>query len=349
MEMENPATGYQSAIGADSGEGPDTQEVGELLWAELHQNGTQQPNNFEWVPYLTTPAPAALLQDSAASPPSSDCPPSSRSTPEITPGFSIPPGLASWRQRLFEFDENEPLTLSLQQWEQYWPFFSNIWTRHRPPYNPKRKQTVRTYWDCRFHKEQAYKSLNTGSRKKVVRDEIGCGAKLIEVHDLLSSCRTFTMTGSHNHSIKELDMTKLNDGIQSWVDTQLLQGFSATAIEKVARGKGKDPFACKNLEDAGGHDLSVKSIHNASQRLNIRVPISRNAIGKVSIESQAREAFEWLQNHKEEWYSAYLDTSYRGESSPGLVFARKRTIGILRMRGVLTLMDSTHNTNKGEW
>jgi hypothetical protein len=57
------------------------------------------------------------------------------------------------------------------------------------------------------------------------------------------------MTGSHNHSLKELDMTKLNDGIQSWVKVQLRQGFSPIAIEKVARGEGKDPSSCKNLEE----------------------------------------------------------------------------------------------------
>jgi len=328
----------------------DTQFVGRLLWEELHE--TQAPSRFEW-------NPADILQPSAGSltPPSPPSAPPSTSTrssstssptPEVTPGFPVPSDLAQWRQRLFE-STGETITMSLEQWEQYWPFVTNFWTRNRQPYAPKRKRTVRTHWICRFHKEKAYKSLGTGKRDKQVREEIGCPAKLVEVHDCPTNRREFTMTGRHNHSITELDMTKRNDAIHSWVETQLLQGFSATAIEKVAKGKGKDPSARQNLLDAGGRYLSVRDIKNVAQRLNIRSTQPRHVAGKVSAREQAREAIEWLQTNQEEWHSAFLETTYKGSPSPGLLFARKTTLKILRERGVLTMMDSTHNTNKEEW
>jgi len=41
------------------------------------------------------------------------------------------------------------------------------------------------------------------------------------------------MTGHHNHSITELDMTKINSGDGDWVEVQLLRGFSCTVIENV--------------------------------------------------------------------------------------------------------------------
>jgi hypothetical protein len=61
------------------------------------------------------------------------------------------------------------------------------------------------------------------------------------------------------------------------------------------------------------------------------------------------EALEWLEEREEEWYSAYLETMYEGSISPGLAFGRKRTIQTLRDGGLLTLMDSKHNTNKEKW
>lgn len=323
--------------------GPDTQLVGQLLWEELHGNGTPQPPRFEWV---TTPvsaaSPAATQQPLAAAP-------ARISTPEITTGFCIPPDLVSWRQRLFECNEGETITLSSEQWQLYWPFVTNIWTRHEPPYTPKRKKTVRTHWDCRFYKEKADISLGSGQRGKKTRKAIGCPAKLTEIHDIVSGGRKYTMNGRHNHCLADLDMTKINEAIQLWVKSQLTQGFSAMAIERVAKGKGKDTTSVQNLLDAGGCRLDVKYIINTAKQLNLQKSMPRHVTGKVPAENQAREALEWLGERQEEWYSAYLETMYQGSTSPALVFARKRTIKTLRERGLLTLMDSTHCTNREKW
>jgi len=339
-----------SNVNADETTGPDTQIVGQLLWAELHENGTQQPTHFEWTPTCESPASslnpagAALLQQQPLPSASSRLP-----TPVTESGFSVPPDLASWRQRLFEFNGGDKITLSLEQWQLYWPFVTNIWTRHAAPYTPKRKQTVRTRWVCRFHKGKPDDSLGNGNRNKNVRKAIGCPAKLTEIHDTLSDRRLYTIDGCHNHLMSDLDSTKINEGIQSWIETQLRQGFSPIAVMGAASGRGKDPSASQNLLDAGGRHLSTKYIINTAQRMNIQVSKPRHVPGKVPVENQAQEALEWLREHHEEWHSAYHETTYKGSPSPGLVFARKRTILTLRERGVLTLMDSTHNTNQGEW
>jgi hypothetical protein len=150
--------------------GPDTQLVGQLLWEELHENGTPQPPHFEWT---STPVPPAADLQPLAAAPSQISTPETTATPEIATGFCIPPDLASWRQRLFEFNEGETITLSSEQWQLYWPFESNIWTRHEPPYTPKRKKRLRTHWDCRFYKEKADISLGSGKRGKKTRAAIG--------------------------------------------------------------------------------------------------------------------------------------------------------------------------------
>jgi hypothetical protein len=45
------------------------------------------------------------------------------------------------------------------------------------------------------------------------------------------------MNGRHTHFLADLDMDKINKAIELWVEIQLRQGFSATAIDKVAKGQ----------------------------------------------------------------------------------------------------------------
>jgi hypothetical protein len=332
---------------------PDTQTVGRLLWEELHEDETQQPAQFEWLPLQPPPATtAAVLQSTNDSTPTSRFSTPAASEAEVqvaSAGFAGPPDLALWRQRLFQLNEGDTVTLTGEQWQYYWPFMSNVWTRSSAYTAQKRKQTSRTHWNCRLCKIKAETSLGGGQRNRQIRRTIGCPAKLIEVHDIMSDIHIFSMDGHHSHSLASLDETKINDGVRSWVETQVLQGFSAIAIVNAAAGKGKDPSSRRNLLDAGGCKLDTKYVRNAMARLNVRLVQPRHVAGNVPVEAQAKEALEWLQGHDKEWHSAYLETQYKGQSSPGLVFARKQTITTLRERGVLTLMDSTHNTNQEEW
>jgi hypothetical protein len=340
--IQSPDVAIASLMGPDNepqtSEAPNTQVVGRLLGGEL-QSEEREPGRFDCIP---TPILSAASMES--SPLASPAP----STSEITP-FPIPPNLATWRRKLFQFGEGETLELSSHQWQQYWPYMTNVWSRHALPYTPKRKQTVRTHWRCRFHKERAGDSLSTGRREKRVRQPIGCTVKLTEVHDLLAGHRMFTMAGTHNHTIEDLDMTKVNDGIHSWVKKQLLRGFLPTAIGKVAKGKGNDPSAGQNVLDAGGRHLSIQYIRNAAVRLGIQNPQPLPVGNEVLARSQIMEAYQWLQDHGETWFSAILETANQGSASPCLVFSRKSTLCKLRDRGILTLMDSMHSTNKEEW
>lgn len=292
---------------AEEANGPDTQMVGRLLWEELHgNNSTQQPVEFEWLPLHTPAIPAAILQTNNNNSTSVTPVPSASqfSTPEVpkTPeavsaGFVGPPNLASWRKRLFQLNEGEVLTLSLEQRRHYWPFMSNVWTKSSTYTAQKRKQTIRTHWNCRLYKNIADISLGKGLRNRNIRQAIRCQAKLVEIYDTLSETHVFSMEGHHNHPLTSLDETKINDGIKIWVENQILQGFSAVAIVNAAAGKGKDPSSHRNLLEAGGCKLDTKYVRNAIIRLNVRPVKPRHVIGNVPVETQAREALEWLQNH----------------------------------------------------
>jgi hypothetical protein len=192
-------------------------------------DGMQQPGQFEWLPLQPPPATtAAILQSNNDSTPAPSASASRFSTPAasetsevVSASFVGPPDLALWRQRLFQSNEGETVALSLEQWQHYWPFMSNVWTKNGT-YAPKRKQTVRTFWNCRLYKSKASTSLGEGQRDRHIRQTIACPARLTEVHDTLLDTYTLSIDGRHNHPLSTLDKTKINDGLRVWVETQVL-------------------------------------------------------------------------------------------------------------------------------
>ncbi|KAN0085243.1 hypothetical protein V8E54_001710 [Elaphomyces granulatus] len=180
-----------------------------------------------------------------------------------------------------------------------------------------------------------------------LRASIFCPARLIENHDPESNSRDYTMTGRHNHSITELDMTKINSGVGDWVEVQLLRGFSCTAIEKVTKGKGTGSTP-QNLHDAGGRYLSVKYIRNTANRLKIRAATPRHVPGNVPTENQAREALDGFK------YAVKIGIRRSLSFIQRIAIRRSRICPKTNhrgpgQRGMLTLMDSAHKTNKAGW
>jgi hypothetical protein len=144
---------------------PDTQLVRRLLWEEVRNctgMGYSSPSNLSG--YLSSPLqlrPSCNLMVLLLHHLPLDFQHQQHQTPEAaSAGFVGPPDLASWRQRLFQLNGGETVTLSLEQWQQYWPFVSNLWTRNSA-YTSTRKQTTRSHWswfhpskpksDCDYH------------------------------------------------------------------------------------------------------------------------------------------------------------------------------------------------------
>ncbi|KAN0076332.1 hypothetical protein V8E54_006474 [Elaphomyces granulatus] len=203
-------------------DGPDTQTVGRLLWEELHGDGMQQPAQLEWLPLQPPATTAAVLQS-------------------IIPMTLLPPLGFRHRRHLRQrcrllrlglpvpqispygaSNEGDTVTLTGEQWQYYWPFMSNVWTRSSAYTAQKRKQTSRTHWNCHLCKSKAETSFGGGERNRQIRRTIGrCPAKLIEVHDIMSDIHLFLMDGCHSHSLASLDEIKINDGCKVSPQSQL--------------------------------------------------------------------------------------------------------------------------------
>src|SRR3954464_12076762 len=89
--------------------------------------------------------------------------------------FEPPPDLTAIRSRIFE--GKEEVKFAPGEFDQYWPFFNNIYTRTGNPYTRKNGQTT-THFRCLLHntKPKLTKGLDLHDRirKTPSRKPIGC-------------------------------------------------------------------------------------------------------------------------------------------------------------------------------
>ena len=88
--------------------------------------------------------------------------------------LSVPPNIRAIRDQVFCI--NEDITLSAEQFNQYWGYMDNFWILNSNRSIKDGKQTL-NYW-CRLWKEQVEKSQGFMQRSKRIRTVEVCGMKL---------------------------------------------------------------------------------------------------------------------------------------------------------------------------
>jgi hypothetical protein len=156
------------------------------------------------------------------------------------------------------------------------------------------------------------------------------------------------MIGRHNHSITELDMTKINSGL----------GRSAASSQLLVYGNRESREGQRNWIYASESPWCWWTALNTLTFLKLArnytfgiLPIAsrfarpRHAMFLAMSQPRIRPEKLW-NGFKHAVKICIQRASYKGSQSRGLVFARKQTIEVPGQRGMLTLMDSTHRTNK---
>ncbi|KAI9685220.1 MAG: hypothetical protein M1820_010829, partial [Bogoriella megaspora] len=90
-----------------------------------------------------------------------------------------PPDLEVWREKLFHI--HEPITLTEEEFQTYWPHVDNIYS-HRSTQKYKRKPFVSHYWDCRLKGRPPgtpkSNDPNKKKRKRTARERDLCDVKI---------------------------------------------------------------------------------------------------------------------------------------------------------------------------
>ena len=194
------------------------------------------------------------------------------STPVIIPpGQSIfcnPPSLGLVRLRLFEVDD--PIELSAQDFERYWPFIDNVWIRNRAVTTSKDTNSVTEWYQCRLrkaHDRTPYVPRPTPEgkvgRKKRVRENVSCDMtlKVIRIEGAVPSYR-IVLGGSkeakHTHDLDYVDGVKRNSGI---MDTARREGIKGYQPSSTFHRLWAEP---EKMLEAGGKFLKISDCRNVT-------------------------------------------------------------------------------------
>lgn len=269
------------------------------------------------------------------------------SSAPLTRGIqAVPANIRDIRERLFHGDFNG-LTLTSTQWDLYWPFVDNIYTRKKikpPAYNDLQS----TYYVCRLHPSKSYianipvdERIRQGSKG---RKPISYPMKFEAVTDLYSKMVHFELTGgdeSYNHTLNHSDSIKINTGLREAAAAEVKEGYGSTDITGNLTG-ATIPAHHTILNDAGGTYFTNKTTRNAAQRV-LREHLDRRKTGKMwSPTLQQEEAVTLLKDEGYKITTIQAERQLNDECSRGIVFAREESMRVLIRRGYLTLMDSTH-------
>ena len=78
---------------------------------------------------------------------------------ESTAGLNCPPDIGTQRARFFNLSQEGPIVMGDEEFQRYWPFVGNIFTK-------KDTRKNKTRYLCLFNKKKAQESASTGKRIK---------------------------------------------------------------------------------------------------------------------------------------------------------------------------------------
>ncbi|PYH97764.1 hypothetical protein BO71DRAFT_447684 [Aspergillus ellipticus CBS 707.79] len=185
-----------------------------------------------------------------------------------------PPNLARIRQVMFEC--KDPIEISLEEFETYWPFIDNVWVKQRSN-SSKEGHCTTDYYMCRLrrptHRTSETRPLPEGKRprKKRVREGGICNfqIKVVKFEGAYSTVTIGRTPGSsrvHSHDLDYIDKVKRNSGLMEFARREAIKGFLPSSIyTKFQEEPGK-------LVEAGGRFCTVTDVRNVSAKWRIQNP-----------------------------------------------------------------------------
>lgn len=182
--------------------------------------------------------------------------------------YEFPSDVKAKRELLF--NPCDHLTLSREQWDIYWPYIDNAWSRSASETNAKGHRVE--YYRCRQWRKASLQPLSgedesaqMRKRQKVVRHALGCGMKILCTH--IGDSEVIITRGKkcpdgHIDSLEDADKAKLPSAFVKVAVAEVKKGHRVATVAHVVSGAG-DPEQRAAVADAGGRWLSRQDVHNA--------------------------------------------------------------------------------------
>ena len=185
-----------------------------------------------------------------------------------------PPNLQRIRRVMFEC--KDPIEISLDEFETYWPFIDNVWVKQRSN-SSKEGHCTTDYYMCRLrrptHRSSETRPLPEGKRprKKRVREGGICNfqIKVVKFEGAYSTVTIARTPGSstvHSHDLDYIDKVKRNSGLMEFARKEAVAGYLPSSIYTKFQ---EEP---DKLYEAGGKFCTVTDVRNVSAKWRIQNP-----------------------------------------------------------------------------
>ena len=144
---------------------------------------------------------------------------------------------------------------------------------------------------------------------------------------------------NHAHSLPETDKIKRSQAVRTLVEKEAIKNYSPPAITAAV----KEYATTKLGLGASVKELKRKEVTNIKYK--IRGPMEAHLIGDSDLTLDISQSTSYLieKGYQVENYSV------PHRSTKGIVFAHPEQLKKLQRHGWLTLIDSTHKTNRYDW
>ncbi|KAJ5543055.1 Riboflavin-specific deaminase [Penicillium sp. DV-2018c] len=231
--------------------------------------------------HSVTPAPSAAHTTNV---------PADQSVEATSSLFNNPPNLARIRKVLFEC--KDPIEISLEEFETYWPFIDNVWVKQRSNAS-KEGHCTTDYYMCRLrrptHRTSETRPLPEGKRprKKRVREGGICNFQIKVVrfegaYSTVTIARTPGSCNTHSHDLDYIDRVKRNSGLMEYARKESIKGYLPSSIYTKFQ---EEP---EKLGEAGGRFFTVTDVRNISAKWRIQNP---------EVDLVAHEGYEYQKGH----------------------------------------------------
>ncbi|KNG85767.1 riboflavin-specific deaminase [Aspergillus nomiae NRRL 13137] len=220
----------------------------------------------------------AILQDAGPSESNDNCANAGNlehvGTPVNYNLINNPPNLARIRQVMFEC--KDPIEISLEEFETYWPYIDNVWVKQRSN-SSKEGHCTTDYYMCRLrrptHRTSETRPLPEGKRprKKRVREGGICNFQIKVVrfegaYSTVTIARTPGSSPIHSHDLDYIDRVKRNSGLMEFARKEAIKGYLPSSIYTKFQ---EEP---EKLIEAGGKFCTVTDVRNVSAKWRIQNP-----------------------------------------------------------------------------
>ena len=247
------------------------------------------------------------------------------------------------QKRIRLFNVEQPLELSMKEFdEEWWPLVSNVWTGYS--YKNNVNGDSWKVFVCRLNKHNKSSTRKEGvpyEKRRVtkIRPSNMCYAKIkVQRYAFEKKVRIerFKDSPDHSHSLEESEKLKRSNAVRDLIIQEALKNYRPPEILSAVK-----EYATDNL-DLGESVKELRRMEVTNIKYKVRGSLDAHLIGNPKRGSDIRDAISFL---KEQGYLVeFYEVSHL--STYGFVFIHPNQLKNLEQHGWLTLIDSTHKTNK---